>query len=188
MNILKSLVMILALAIVAAGATSSVFTDKEAVASNTFSTGEFEIKINRLTRIPFQWQNAAPGTLMTGEFMIKNTAPSTLSARSLKLSAVKGNGSDDLLYNNLRIKIEAKRGSGDWQLISGAGGNGWIFLSSISNGFTNLDLLGSHWNELAVGASERIRCTMALPADANNDYQKLSASFDFVVDAASWGD
>jgi len=181
MKILKSLVIVLAMVAMVAGATSSVFTSQATVNNNTFATGALEIRINGQASIPgFNVANAAPGDSKSGQFGVNNygapsfAGPSTLSAKTLTVSAVQDGGST-YLYNKLEVVVEANRGWATWMP---------VYSGSLS-GLSNADLLSPRWTELIAGSSEDVRYTVTLPLDADNTYQGLSTTFDFVVDAAS---
>lgn len=181
MKILKSLVVVFAMAAMVAGATSSVFTSSATVAGNTFATGTLEIRINGQASIPgFNVTNAIPGSTQSGQFGVNNFdaahfgGTSTLPAKTLKIAAANTGGSV-YLYDGLQIVVEANRGWGTWMPVySGA-------LSGLASG----DLLDGRWAELAKGDSEDVRYTVTLPIGADNTYQGLSTTFDFVVTATS---
>lgn len=181
MKIFKSLVIVVAMAAMIAGATSSVFTSQATVAGNTFATGALEIRINGQASIPgFNVVNAAPGDSESGQFGVNNygapwfAGPSTLPAKTLTVSAVQ-NGGSAYLYNKLVVVVEANRGWPTWMPV----------YSGPLSGLTNADLLAPRWTELIAGSSEDVRYTVTLPLDADDSYQGLSTTFDFVVDAAS---
>ncbi|MDD3773848.1 MAG: SipW-dependent-type signal peptide-containing protein [Patescibacteria group bacterium] len=180
-KIAKSLVVIIAVAALTVGATSAIFTSQATVTGNTFATGVLEIRINGQASIPgFNVTNAIPGTSQEGQFGVNNygapwfAGPSTLAAKTLKISAVKTGGST-YLYDKLEIIVEANRGWATWMPVySGP-------LSGLSDG----DLLNGRWADLAAGNSEDVRYTVSLPASADDSYQGLSTTFDFVVTATS---
>ncbi len=181
MKILKSLVVVVAMVAMVAGATSSVFTSQASVNDNTFATGALEIRIDGQASIPgFNFLNAAPGDSESGQFGVNNygaphfVGSSTLSAKVLTVSAVRTGGSN-YLYNKLDVVVEANRGWPTWMPV----------YSGPLSGLSNADLLAPNWAELIAGSSEDVRYTVTLPSDANNSYQGLSTTFDFVVDAAS---
>lgn len=181
MKILKSLVIVLAMVAMVAGATSSIFTSQASVAGNTFATGTLEIRIDGQASIPgFNVTNAAPGDSKSGQFGVNNygapwfAGPSTLSAKTLKVSAVQTGGSTPL-YDKLEVVVEANRGWPTWMPV----------YSGPLSGLSNKDLLAPRWTELIAGSSEDVKYTVTLPLDADDTYQGLSTTFDFVVDAAS---
>jgi len=181
MKILKSLVIVLAMVALVAGATSSVFTSQATVNDNTFATGTLEIRINGQASIPgFTVANAIPGTCKTGQFDLQNYGPpwfggpSTLSAKVLTMSAVMDSGDADL-YNALTIHMTKSAGPAEdiW--------NGDL------SALVAKDALMSwyHPGGLIAGSSETINYEVCLPIDAGNSLQGMSTTFDFVADAAS---
>ena len=181
LKIAKSLVVIAAVAALAVGATSAVFTSQAKVEGNTFATGILEIRINGSSSIPgFNVTNAKPGDTKSGQFGVNNygapwfAGPSTLAAKTLKVKAVQTGGSA-YLYNKLDIVVEANRGWGTWMPV----------YSGPISGLATGDLLDGRWAELAAGDSEDVRYVVTLPLDADDSYQGLLTTFDFVVDATS---
>lgn len=180
-KIAKSLVIISAVAALTVGATSAVFTSSASVTGNTFATGTLEIRINGQASIPgFNVANAIPGSSQSGQFGVNNygapwfAGPSTLAAKTLKVAAVQTGGSA-YLYNGLQIVVEANRGWATWMPV----------YSGPLSGLTAGDLLDGRWADLAAGNSEDVRYTVSLPIGADNSYQGLSTTFDFVVTATS---
>jgi len=177
LKIIKSLVVIVAVVAVASSATAAVFTSTTSVVGNTFATGTLELRVNGQPTIAgFNVTGQAPGDSESGQFGVNNygapwfAGPSTLSAKTLNISAVRTGGSA-YLYNKLDIVVEANRGWPTWMPVY----NGPL------SGLSNADLLTPRWTELAAGDSEDVRYTVTLPADANNTYQGLSTTFDFVM-------
>lgn len=182
MKILKSLVIVVAMAAMVAGATSSVFTSSASVTGNTFSTGTLQIRINGQSSIPgFTVTNAAPGDSTSGSFDINNygapwfVGPSTLAAKTLTLGAANMTGSPDL-YSELQIVVTVNAGGPAEQIYNGP-------LAS----FVDSDALVSyyHANGLIPGSSETVNYTVTLPSGADNSYMGLSTTFDFVATATS---
>ena len=182
LKIAKSLIVIAAVAALAVGATSAIFTSQASVSGNTFATGTLEIRINGQASIPgFNYTNAAPGDSQSGQFGINNYGPpwfltgsSTLSAKGLKVSSHRTGGSASL-YNELDVVVEANRGWGTWMPV----------FSGKLHDLSNSDLLAPRWTELAAGESEDVRYTVTLPLSAGNAYDGLSTTFNFVVTASS---
>jgi predicted ribosomally synthesized peptide with SipW-like signal peptide len=181
MKILKSLVVVIAMAAMVAGATSSVFTSSASVTGNTFATGTLEIRIDGQASIPgFTVANAVPGTCQTGQFTLENYGPpyfggpSTVPAKTLTMSAVK-TGGDLNLYNALTIHMTKSAGSSED-----------IWNSDLYS-LTNRDALMSwyHPGGLIAGSSETINYEVCLPLSAGNSLQGLSTTFDFVANASS---
>jgi predicted ribosomally synthesized peptide with SipW-like signal peptide len=182
LKIAKSLVVICAVASLAVGATAAVFTSSAQVTGNTFATGVLEIRINGQASIPgFNVTNAKPGDTKSGQFGVNNygpphflAGPSTLAAKTLKIKAVQTGGSA-YLYGKLDIVVEANRGWATWMPV----------YSGPISGLAAGDLLDGRWTELIAGSSEDVRYVVTLPLDADDTYQGLSTTFDFVVDATS---
>lgn len=180
-KILLSVMTIAMVGAIAVGATNAVFTSQATVDNNTFANGVLEIRINGQPSIAgFNYTNAAPGNCKSGQFGVNNygapwfAGPSTLAAKSLKISAVNDGGSMHL-YDKLNVTIEANRGWPTWMPVY----NGSL------NGLTNADLLAPRWTELIPGSSEDVKYNVCLPVDADNTYQGLSTTFDFLVDATN---
>jgi len=182
LKIAKSLVVIAAVAALTVGATSAIFTSQASVTGNTFATGTLEIRINGQTSIPgFNVTNAKPGDSKSGQFGVNNygapwfAGPSTLAAKTLKISAVQTGGDVDL-YNHLEIVVEANRG-------------GWPTWMPVYSGqlryLHNFDLLAPRWADLIPGSSEDVRYTVTLPSGVDNSLEGMSSTFNFVVDASS---
>jgi len=85
-------------------------------------------------------------------------------------------GGNSYLYNKLNIVVTVD-----------AGGPPETIYSGPISGFSLKDALVSyyHGSGLIPGNSETVRYTVTLPLDADNSYQGLSTTFDFVADAAS---
>ena len=71
-NILKSLIIILAVAAAATGSTSAYFTDTAKIENNQIQTGTIKLKIDELVNKPVVIDNMAPGESTSGSFAIKN--------------------------------------------------------------------------------------------------------------------
>lgn len=180
-RIALSLMTIAMVAITAVGATGAVFTDQASQVGNTFSTGTLEIRINgQVSKPGFVFNNAAPGDSKSGQFGVNNygapwfAGPSTLAAKKLTISANQTGGST-YLYDKLHVTVMANRGWPTWMPV----------YDGPLSGLVDADLLDGRWSELAAGNSEDVSYVVTLPVDADNSYQGLSTTFDFVVDAAS---
>lgn len=108
-NIIKSLLLVVAIAAVAGGATYSYFSDTAEVKGNTFAAGTLNIEAANCTHhergwfdnkyfnhdwddchgsTKFEIKNAQPGNCATDKFAIKNTG--TLTARDFTADATMG--------------------------------------------------------------------------------------------------
>lgn len=142
----------------AVGATNAVFTSQAIVQDNTFSSGILDVRVNgRSTLAGVTFGNAAPGDCVRGQFTVNNWGndrsgpdnairPSTLNAKSLKISAIHNGDSGTPLYEKLDVKIEANR-----NLPAPV----TVFNGKLKN-LTNGDLLAPNWTELKPGDSEAV--------------------------------
>ncbi|MCX6806657.1 MAG: TasA family protein, partial [Candidatus Berkelbacteria bacterium] len=128
MKILKSVFVVLAMVAMITGATNAIFSSTASVNSNTFATGSLEIRIDEAVSIPgFSVENAAPGIVQSGQFVINNygqphfTGSSTLPAKSLKISAVGTGVTPDstYLYNNLDVIVKSTVGWNETTVFTG---------------------------------------------------------------------
>ena len=187
-KIALSLVTVVALLALTVGATSAVFTSTASVTGNTWSTGSLEVRINGQTSITgFVVPNSVPGDSKTGDFTIQNygpespgpggflSGPSTLPAKSLKISAVRtlAGADSEKLFNKLKVRV---RSTVDWNTTV-------VFNDGLSNLVDKEILLPS--NTLPVGWSMPIEYQVLLPDNAGNAYQGLTTTFDFVVTASA---
>lgn len=197
-RIAKSLVMILAVAAVAAGATSAYFTDRATISNNTFSTGVLEIRINGLeNRAGFNYTNAVPGDVASYTFSLQNyglpwfpSGPSTLPAKDLLASVSNATG-DGTLYGALVAKLYANAG---WGGCSNPGtnpfvaGKGCTVYNGPLSAMSQADILmATQWGahpDLIPGNSFSMLLEVELPNSGDQSaLMGKSTSFDIVVDA-----
>lgn len=114
-NILKSLVIVVAMVAVVAGATSAFFSDRKSIAGNTFSTGNIELSINHGELKPWNVSNFAPGYTTTWEYASVTNVGSI--AGNLTITAPQTGGNTNL-YNALNIEVRLNSSSGP-QLYNG---------------------------------------------------------------------
>ena len=182
LRIIKSLLVIVAVAAVAAGATGAYFSDTATIANNTFSTGTLDIRVNGSNNVTgATFSPMAPGQNGNSpQYEINNYgAPhfaglSNLTAKVLTLTATSCNDGGLGLCGLLKIKVEVNRGWATWQVAY----NGDL------SGLANTDLLHPNWTELIPGSSESMRYTVWLP-DTGGDQSSLmgkTATWDFVVE------
>jgi predicted ribosomally synthesized peptide with SipW-like signal peptide len=183
LRIVKSLLVIVAVAAIATVSTRAYFSSEAEVDDNVFSTGTLEIRVNGQPEIAgFNFGPAAPGEGISGQFDVNNygapwfAGPSNLPANELVISVEDPNdepGFSDELYNALYVKIEANRG--------------WPTRMPVYEGPLSLlnekDLLTPRWTDLIPGSSETVYYSVWLP-DTGGDQSALmglSAQFDFLV-------
>lgn len=114
-KITKSLITILAVAAIAAGATSAYFSSSDVVAGNSFATGTLHVKINEGVNKPMHAVNMKPGDEITGWFDAYNDG--TLDAEYyFYINAVSGNAT---IRDNLMIELRdgGYTGAGDGPII-----------------------------------------------------------------------
>ena len=103
-RIAKSLLTILAVAVVAVGATGAYFTDQEVIAGNTFSTGEVDIDIRGACSTPQTFTAMAPGVWTdTCEYQIYNLA-SSLPVKYM-FDASKISQTEPGMYGLVNVKV-----------------------------------------------------------------------------------
>ena len=196
MKILKSLVVIVAVAALAAGATTAIFSSQTKLDDNTFATGTLEIRIDSLTAAPgFNFTNAVPGDMTTKNFTLMNyglpwfAGPSTLPAKELAVSAPQ-DGGDTALYDALIVTLYDNAGwggcntPGDW--VAGKGCR--VYTGSLSglDGSGSTDILHhTNWGahpSLAAGSSLSMKMEVELPISADSSLMGMSTTFDLVID------
>lgn len=199
MKIVKSLIVIVAVAALAAGATTAIFTSQATINNNTFATGTLEIRIDGQHTIPgFNVTNAAPGTSTTKIFTLMNyglphfpSGPSTLPAKELAVSTPQDGGDADL-YNALVANLYANAGWGGCSnpgvvFVPGKGCRVYSGPLTGLNGSASTDILhytqwGAH-PDLVPGNSFTMTLDVELPVSAPSSLMGKSTTFDLIVDA-----
>lgn len=181
MKIVKSLVVILAMMALVAGATGAYFSSNARIFDNTFSSGILEVRVNGQPAITgANFTPLAPGQIGNSpEYHINNygqpwfNGPSNLSAKKLSL-AVRGYDQNSVLWDKLMIKVEVNRGWPTWQQ---------AYEGKLS-AMGNVDLLSPRWTELAPGDSQMLRYQIWLPSEDidQSDLMGRTASWDFIVE------
>lgn len=179
-NVLKSLIVIIAMVTLTAGATSAVFSDSASIAGNTFSTGTLEIRINGEAQIGgASITNAKPGDVLGYGFTVYNGkidsgAISTLDATKLTISAINNLPGDPLLFDQLDVVVRTSR--------TVPAHLGTIIYTGKLKNLQNADLLaGGPWSELGSYVSQDVHYTVTLPVDSGDEFQGKSANFDLAV-------
>ncbi|MCX6766119.1 MAG: TasA family protein [Candidatus Moranbacteria bacterium] len=178
-NIIKSLVIVVAVAAVASVATWAIFSSTATVDNNSFATGTLQIRVNGQPTIAgFTASDMAPGDCKTGEFDVQNygapwfAGPSTLTAKELVISTADFTG-DTGLCNALTAKIERCSGTCETAYATGA-----------LNGVTEANLLMSWYGGgLIAGSSITTKYEVCLPTIAGDTLQGKTCTFDFVMNA-----
>ncbi|MCX6811293.1 MAG: hypothetical protein NT039_01170 [Candidatus Berkelbacteria bacterium] len=188
----------MAVAALAAGATTAIFTSQATLNDNTFATGILDIRINGSHSAPgLVFGNAAPGDSTTKVFTLANWnaanfgGTSTLPAKELAVSAPR-DGGDVGLYDALVVDLYANAGWGGCSnpgVVFVAGKGCRVYHGGLSglDGSTPTDILhytqwGAHAS-LAPGNSFTMTMDVMLPVGADSSLMGQTAVFDLVVDA-----
>ena len=87
-RIAKSLVTILAVAVIAVGATGAYFADTETSTGNTFTAGSLDLQLAPGNPIPFSLTDVLPGDEGTGKLTLTNAAGSVQADLDIDLANV----------------------------------------------------------------------------------------------------
>ena len=185
MKIAKSLIVIVAVLAVAAGATGAYFSDQASIDGNTFATGTLNLTLNHSAGKPFNVTNAYPGYWTNWEYMdVYNTGTLPFDAQL----SLNNSGASNALWDNLGIVLETA--GGDSVCHSGDFGEHEIYsglVKNFTNGLTISDIayyhLASDGDDVPVGYSERVCQKVGLDSGVGNEVQGLTSSFNEVVDA-----
>jgi len=179
-KILKSLVIVLAMAAMVAGATNAYFTASYTVSGNTFSTGTMEFDIRQTNtdtqHLPFSFTGMLPGQIGEDQFNVFNHANSTEMKYRLYFTPTTG---DPIHWD--KIKFEAYRCN--WN-VGGSCGNwpgsptaeGWV------KDFDGSSEAASIVSPATIGPniSNYWKFKIWLDTSAGNDYKNATATFDIV--------
>ena len=181
MKILKSLVIVVAMVAMVAGATNAIFTDTDSVVGNTFATGTLDIVVNEGVNKPMSVSNMMPGDSISGWFDAFNQG--SLEAEYwFYIDNVTGNAA-------LRdaLTIELKDGgytgacdgpiiySGSLAALIGSGNQTMTSDNNVHAGSTN------GGDNIRAGWTQRICQTVTLPESAGNEVQGQTVTFDEVI-------
>lgn len=165
----------------------AVFTDTDAVGTNSFSTGTLSLTTSPTSTVWTAVTAATPGDKATGTLTVTNAG--TLSLRY----AVSGSNTDTTLAAAMNIRIGLKGGAGcdfpyhnndgttttltdDTQLFAGLL-NVALLMGSSAQGNDSGD------RTLAASATEDLCFAVVLPDDAGNSVQGLSNTTTFTFDS-----
>jgi len=191
-KILKSLVIVVAMAAIAAGATGALFSDQESIAGNTFATGTLNLTLNHSAGKPFNVTAAYPGYQTNWAYMDIFNGPYPPVAGQLPFESyvwLSQSGGSAALYNALEIDLydsgwDSNCGNGDDVLIysgllTGITGQG----NSTQTSDNDPNSGGPGNDNVMPGNSDRVCQRLRLPSTAGNELQGLSTTFTEVVDA-----
>jgi len=162
-RIAKSLITILAVALIAVGATSAAWTDSATVENNVFTAGYMDITTAPATAL-FTAPNIYPGWSEEQQLVVQNSGTVPLN---YDIAASKAAG-DDVLYNSTDFLLK----------IGTASGLGDVYDGTVS-GLTGLASV----RNLAAGSSETLYFTVSLAGGAGNGLQKTTATVNFTFSA-----
>jgi len=187
LKIIKSLIIIVAMAAMASGATSAVFSDQETISGNTFATGTLDLELNNLVGKPFEVTGAYPGYISPWAHMdlsnvgslpfesylwLNHTSDSPGLYAALKIDLhdsgadlVCGNGDDTSIYSGL---------------LSGITGPG-LRTQTSDNYFAAVGTPGN--DNIIPRSAQRVCQRLELPSTASDALQGKTTAFSEIVKA-----
>jgi predicted ribosomally synthesized peptide with SipW-like signal peptide len=187
MKIVKSLLAIVAVGAVAGGATWAYFSSTATVTGNTFSTGTLQVRVDgEQSKVGFVFEGALPGDCKGGTYTVQNYGapwfggPSTVTAKKLTMTINKASGTNDELFDALKIDVKKCTSDDDCQEVATNSA-----LSSVNG--SNILMSWYMAGGLIPGSSEQIRYEVCLPASDSDQgaLQGKTAKFDFVFEGRS---
>lgn len=192
-TIVKSLIVIAAVAALAIGATSAIFSDQESIPENTFATGTLDLTLNHSQGKPFSVTGAYPGYQTDWEHMDVFNGPHPPVAGQLPFEAflwLQKTAGSSSLYGTLEIDLY----DSGWNSVCGDGDDVLIYsgnLWSITNWQNRTQTSDNDPNaggtpgndDIRPGWSQRICQRLRLPSTASNALQGTSVTFTEFVDA-----
>jgi len=179
LRIAKSLITILAVATIAAGATGAYFNDNITVPGNTFSSGSLDIVWSGSASSPITLANMEPGVWYGdqawpgGDYKLgvfNHTINSTMAA---KYRFRESNTAGPLLYSKINVKVYRYEGGGVWVNCYKGALSGMLIDPAL------VPVMGN----LPVGNSHDWKFAFQLDPSADNSYRSLSTTFDLLYDA-----
>lgn len=163
LKIAKSLIVIVAVASLAVGATSAAWTDSTVVAGNSFTTGYMDITTSPASAL-FTATNMYPGWSETQTLTVNNSGTVPLN---YDIAASMSSG-DAALYgaSAFKLKIGTTSGAGD------------VYDGTVS-GLTGLSLV----RNIVAAGNEVLYFTVSLDSSAGNALQSLSTVVAFTFNA-----
>lgn len=180
LKIAKSLLLVFAVAAVATISTRAYFSDTKTIADNQFTTGTVNLTLDGLVNKPIQALNMAPGQHYIGHLFVINNG--TIPADFFMKTEKTGEGSQEL-YDELWIKLYFNGGEGYEGYVAYDGK-----LKDLNSAGINGVWLTEHFNlsPRNPGESVSLYQKISLPADAGNEFQNLSVSFDEIFTALQY--
>lgn len=165
--------------------TGALFTDSDAVGSNTFATGNVSLTTNPTTAIVAYTSNMAPGDVDTGSVTVTNDG-------SLQLRyAVKSTTTEDVLAAQLNMTIWAESAETTVDSVCGATAPATVLYGPADLGLvagTNVigdPTQGSQAGDrtLAAAANELLCFRVELPSTTGNTYEGLTTTASFAFES-----
>ncbi|MFA6284910.1 MAG: TasA family protein [Parcubacteria group bacterium] len=164
-NIIKSLVIVFAVAAIAGGATYAYFNDSKTISNNTFSAGTLTLDVTSGGSIPFSFTNMKPGDTGDQTFTIANSGTIN-GALSLTAFNVTNTGGKDSVGN-----------LGDAVLVSFLDSSNNVIVSpmTLNNLAAAISSLPQALDNLNAATSMTYKLHWELPSGTGNEVQGDSA-------------
>lgn len=179
-SIIKSLLIIVAVAAVAGGATYAYFTHTETVTGNTFSTGSLSFNLRKTNtdtiNLPFKFDGMTPGKCADGQLNVFNHSDSITMKYRFYFAPT---GGSPIPYD--KITVDAYKCD---HYDSGSHCASWTLVKSglLKNLDGSADHIVSPANE-DPNISNYWKFHFCLDSSAGNDYQGTTATFNIVGQA-----
>ena len=163
--------------------TNALFTDSQAVGSNTFTTGSLDLSAQK-TSDSLTLSSMAPGDAVVAPIDVTNTG--SLALRYAVVSTT----TEDALAGELQLTVKSGVNHCDSEHFTNEG-EGTTLYSGELGSTSGVDVIGDPVQgpqtgdrTLAAGSDETLCFQVALPLSATNTYQGKSttANFDFVAE------
>jgi len=179
-NILKSLVIVVAVAAVAGGATWAYFTDQAKNTNNTFAAGTLDISVSPTTQA-VKVEKAEPGVWYKWNQMMTVMNNGNISPLKWKVSSEKVSETDADFYDLLWVSVWVKGLTYDENPKIAPDGS-TINGTEVYNGLLK-NLNHQFVKNFPSGWSASVWVFTGLDSSAGNNYQGDSAQFNLVFDA-----
>jgi len=183
-KILTSLIIIAVVAVSITAGALAVFTDRETVPDNAFTTGTLILDIDPTTAM-FDVSNMAPGDVVFRGLQVTNDGSLALRY-AMTTTADAASALDEQLDLTIDV-VTGAGGDGIWYTADDVVGAANIYGpdGALSSAFFGNPAQGGQTGDrtLASGTSERLRFKATLPLDTGNAFQGASCSVAFVFDA-----
>lgn len=179
-SIIKSLLIVVAVAAVAGGATWAYFTDNVTVANNTFSSGTLDLIYSGTASTTMTLPHMEPGVWYGdqaypgGDYQLTVFNHTTLSTIAAKYRFRQAVVSQDLdIYDWINTRVYRYEGTGSWTK----------YYDGKLNAMTIDPSLVSAMSNLPVGNSHLWKFAFQLDSSVGNAYQNKTATWNLYLDA-----